>query len=191
MLKQMIGDAEWSFINGVYQLPVDDTTARKARVCSPRSPATSSAPGVEMVWAWHEGIEQPAKFPAAALPVWEAKGWVPGPPPEPVSPFNGDQLPVNAVKPLTTPAEAPAEPTKAAAGRSCMRSSTCGQPVGLRGEAIAACGYRHRSLTLQGTPGQGFGGYAQASRSGSAVRPGAVTRGRSGRLDNWRPCSPD
>lgn len=31
MLKQMIRDVEWSFINGVYQLPVDNTTARKTR----------------------------------------------------------------------------------------------------------------------------------------------------------------
>jgi hypothetical protein len=31
MLKQMIRDVEWSFINGTYQLPVDNTTARKTR----------------------------------------------------------------------------------------------------------------------------------------------------------------
>jgi len=31
MLKQMIRDVEWSFINGVYQLPSDNTTARKTR----------------------------------------------------------------------------------------------------------------------------------------------------------------
>ena len=31
MLKQMVRDVEWSFINGVYQLPVDNTTARKTR----------------------------------------------------------------------------------------------------------------------------------------------------------------
>ncbi|MFG1847785.1 SU10 major capsid protein [Micromonospora carbonacea] len=31
MLKQMVRDIEWSFINGVYQLPVDNTTARKTR----------------------------------------------------------------------------------------------------------------------------------------------------------------
>lgn len=31
MLKQMIRDVEWSFINGVYQLPEDNTTARKTR----------------------------------------------------------------------------------------------------------------------------------------------------------------
>ncbi|MGW1057616.1 SU10 major capsid protein [Micromonospora rubida] len=31
MLKQMIRDVEWSFINGVYQLPADNTTARKTR----------------------------------------------------------------------------------------------------------------------------------------------------------------
>lgn len=30
-LKQMIRDANWSFINGVYQLPGDNTTARKTR----------------------------------------------------------------------------------------------------------------------------------------------------------------
>lgn len=31
MLKQMARDIEWSFINGTYQLPVDNTTARKTR----------------------------------------------------------------------------------------------------------------------------------------------------------------
>lgn len=31
MLKQMVRDVEWSFINGVYQKPVDNTTARKTR----------------------------------------------------------------------------------------------------------------------------------------------------------------
>jgi hypothetical protein len=31
MLKQMVRDVEWSFINGTYQLPVDNTTARKTR----------------------------------------------------------------------------------------------------------------------------------------------------------------
>ena len=31
MLKQMVRDVEWSFINGVYQAPVDNTTARKTR----------------------------------------------------------------------------------------------------------------------------------------------------------------
>jgi hypothetical protein len=31
MLKQMVRDIEWSFINGTYQLPVDNTTARKTR----------------------------------------------------------------------------------------------------------------------------------------------------------------
>lgn len=31
MLKQIVRDVEWSFINGTYQLPVDNTTARKTR----------------------------------------------------------------------------------------------------------------------------------------------------------------
>lgn len=31
MLKQMVRDINWSYINGVYQLPVDNTTARKTR----------------------------------------------------------------------------------------------------------------------------------------------------------------
>lgn len=31
MLKQMVRDIEWSFINGTYQKPVDNTTARKTR----------------------------------------------------------------------------------------------------------------------------------------------------------------
>jgi uncharacterized protein DUF5309 len=31
MLKQMVRDIEWSFLNGTYQLPVDNTTARKTR----------------------------------------------------------------------------------------------------------------------------------------------------------------
>jgi hypothetical protein len=31
MLTQMVRDINWSFINGVYQLPVDNTTARKTR----------------------------------------------------------------------------------------------------------------------------------------------------------------
>ncbi|HEY9411130.1 MAG TPA: DUF5309 family protein [Jiangellaceae bacterium] len=31
MLKQMVRDVEWSFINGTYQLPVDNSTPRKTR----------------------------------------------------------------------------------------------------------------------------------------------------------------
>jgi hypothetical protein len=31
MLKQMVRDVEWSFINGSYQVPADNTTARKSR----------------------------------------------------------------------------------------------------------------------------------------------------------------
>lgn len=31
MLQQMVRDVEWSFINGIYQLPSDNTTARKTR----------------------------------------------------------------------------------------------------------------------------------------------------------------
>lgn len=31
MLKQMVRDVEWSMLNGVYQVPVDNTTARKSR----------------------------------------------------------------------------------------------------------------------------------------------------------------
>jgi hypothetical protein len=55
--------------------------------------------GAEFVYAWHEGIETPAMFSAQSLPVWQAKGWVPGPPPEPVSPFNGDHIPTPAAAP--------------------------------------------------------------------------------------------
>lgn len=31
MLKQMVRDIDWSYLNGVYQLPTDNTTARKTR----------------------------------------------------------------------------------------------------------------------------------------------------------------
>ncbi|SBT64227.1 hypothetical protein GA0070622_1197 [Micromonospora sediminicola] len=31
MLKQMVRDIEWSFVNGIYQLPADNLTARKTR----------------------------------------------------------------------------------------------------------------------------------------------------------------
>lgn len=31
MLKQMVRDVEWSMLNGIYQVPVDNTTARKSR----------------------------------------------------------------------------------------------------------------------------------------------------------------
>ncbi len=34
------------------------------------------------VWMRHEGIEQPAKFPAKSVANWMANGWVPGAPPE-------------------------------------------------------------------------------------------------------------
>lgn len=57
--------------------------------------------GTEFVYARMEGVEQPAEFPASAFKeIWEPRGWVAGPPPEPVSPFNGDQpAPVTAPEP--------------------------------------------------------------------------------------------
>lgn len=75
--------------------------------------------GTEFVWCWHEGIENPAAFPAQALEAWQAKGWQPGPPPSPVSPFNGDEgAPVMpAAAPLSAPvASAPVKSETPAAG---------------------------------------------------------------------------
>jgi hypothetical protein len=48
MLKQMVRDVNWSFINGVYQLPVDNTTGRKTRglMAAITSNVTDAAAGV-------------------------------------------------------------------------------------------------------------------------------------------------
>jgi hypothetical protein len=68
--------------------------------------------GDAFVWAWLDGITVPARFPAAALAeVFGPKGWVAGPPPQAVSPFNGDQA-VPAAAPTTSTAAAPAAPAK-------------------------------------------------------------------------------
>lgn len=70
----------------------------------------------EFVYARHDGIEQPAEFPASAFrEVWEPRGWVAGPPPEPVSPFNGDQLPAPASSPTPQPEKAPKSTTSSTA----------------------------------------------------------------------------
>jgi hypothetical protein len=86
----------------------------------PHGLADSEEPaGTELVWCWHEGIKNPATFPAQALEAWQAKGWQPGPPPSPVSPFNGDEgAPVfPAVAPLSAPvAPAPVKSETPAAG---------------------------------------------------------------------------
>lgn len=59
----------------------------------PRGWAESTEPtGSEFFYAWLDGVTVPARLTAAARDVWEIKGWKPGPPPEPASPFNGDQL---------------------------------------------------------------------------------------------------
>lgn len=67
----------------------------------------------EFVWARHEGIENPARFPAGILATaWP--GWEPSTPPSPMNPVNGEPL----VPPVfTTPAAvAETKPSKTAAG---------------------------------------------------------------------------
>lgn len=66
----------------------------------------------DQVYIWRDGIEAPGRVPYEALDGWVARGWRPGPPPEPVDitkdPVLVDQPPA---------AVAPAKPkTQAAAG---------------------------------------------------------------------------
>lgn len=73
--------------------------------------------GNSFVWARQDGIAEPARFPAGALAeVWSVKGWAAAAPPDPVSPFNGDQLPMPAAAPLD--AAAASKPTTAAGGNT-------------------------------------------------------------------------
>jgi len=75
--------------------------------------------GTELVWCRHEGIDVPAAFPAGILDtVWKAKGWQPGAPAEPESPFNRDQ-PGAVPEPTPTAAdkaETTSKPKASAAG---------------------------------------------------------------------------
>lgn len=79
---------------------------------------TTEPAGDEFVYHWLDGVTVPALFPAGSLEVWQAKGWKPGPPPEPVSPFNGDQAVAVAPQSAPSPAEQAEAPSKskAAAG---------------------------------------------------------------------------
>ncbi len=73
--------------------------------------------GNEFLYARMEGVEQPGVFPAAAFrEIWEPRGWTPCGPPEPVSPFNGGQLPAPAVAP--EPEKPAKSATSTAAGGS-------------------------------------------------------------------------
>ncbi|WP_435233367.1 hypothetical protein [Micromonospora aurantiaca (nom. illeg.)] len=47
--------------------------------------------GDDRVWLRHEEHGGRALFPAAAMELWQQKGWQPSDPPEPVSPFNAPQ----------------------------------------------------------------------------------------------------
>lgn len=70
---------------------------------------TTEPAGDEWVIARMDGIENPARFPAAAFRlVWEPRGWVAAPPAEPVSPFNGGHVPAPAAPPADV---APADTT--------------------------------------------------------------------------------
>jgi hypothetical protein len=48
---------------------------------------TAEPTGSEFVWARHEGVADPARFPAETLEAWAVKGWLPGPPPAPFDVF--------------------------------------------------------------------------------------------------------
>jgi hypothetical protein len=74
--------------------------------------------GTEMVWCRHEGIADPAAFPAGVLETaWKAKGWMPGAPAEPPNPFNRDQPAAPAVFPAAeSPAVKAEKPKSVAAG---------------------------------------------------------------------------
>lgn len=55
------------------------------------------------VWAWHDGVELPAAFPANIFrDLWEPRGWQAGPPPGSPHPFAALPAPVETPKSSTT-----------------------------------------------------------------------------------------
>lgn len=80
---------------------------------------TEEPTGDEFVWARHEGIADPARFPAASFAeVWQPRGWEPSTPPEPVTGFN-TEAPAPAVKSADPAADqTPKSPTPAASGNT-------------------------------------------------------------------------
>lgn len=72
--------------------------------------SVSDEPTDGWVHIWHEGIEQPGRVPAAALPeLWGPLGWVAGPPP-------GGTHPVVSEPPAAAPAESKPQSKPAAGG---------------------------------------------------------------------------
>lgn len=70
----------------------------------------------DRVWAWHDGIEQPAALTAFAK-VWEPREWKPGPPPGGDHPFAQAAAPVGAGDETSAASVAAAKSTtNAAAG---------------------------------------------------------------------------
>lgn len=61
-----------------------------------------------MQWMRHPEIELPAQFAEAAVPAWEARGWIRCDPPPEVNPVTAHQIP-EPEQPVT-PAEVADEP---------------------------------------------------------------------------------
>lgn len=84
---------------------------------------TGEPTGEGKVWAWYEGIEKPAEFTIPAYrEIWKPRGWQAGPPEEPVSPINGDQIAAEQARrdatasPVAVKAESKSTSKKAATG---------------------------------------------------------------------------
>lgn len=79
--------------------------------------------GQEFVWARHEGIQEPARFPANALrEVWADRGWKAAEPPSPISPFNSDEgapvIPVGQSETSAKPSDAAPKPSQRTAANT-------------------------------------------------------------------------
>lgn len=78
--------------------------------------ADAEPEGRDRVWAWHDGIELPAQFPAGAMAsIWEPREWKAGPPPGGDHPFAQQPAPVGTETPAAAPDAAKSTTTKAAA----------------------------------------------------------------------------
>lgn len=70
---------------------------------------TTEPAGDEFVWCRHDGITDPARFPAASLEAWRARGWEPSGPPGSVP---AQPLTIAQAEPEPAP-----EPAKTAASK--------------------------------------------------------------------------
>ncbi len=74
------------------------------------------------VWMSHEGVDNPAKFPAGSVPHWLENGWTPTAPPEHVDPTKQPQPDARPAWAAALGFGAPAEPAattkSAAAGKN-------------------------------------------------------------------------